>query len=357
VDVSSFERPHDTDVLPVIDAVLWQRDYVASTGADVAAQILEAVRADLAAGGVLADLSPQSVRFGDLVGLRYMAAVHRLALGREAPAVALHLPTLGGTPPREADRADFADAVVSSLAAHPDVLAQSLAQTPQTNEVGRAALLRCALSRLPIGLPVRLREIGCSAGLNLRADRLPGVIELEAGPLPEIQDRIGCDLDPVDPTTTEGRVHLTSYIWVDQVARFERLRNALEVAASCPAEIVRLDAASFVESLHLVDGTTTVLWHSAMWPYVTSDQRARILAGLERLGAGARERRQLAHVSWEWCGEPVDPRSSFELVMRTWRGTDDDGRAYLLARGGGHGNEPFLVDGAPVALSAEPLPA
>jgi len=355
--VSEFVRPSDNAIVPAVDAVAWQRDYVGEAGAVVAAQILDAVLVDLVAEGPLSGTVPAEVRFGDLVPLRIMAAVHRLAITRMAPSVALHLPTLGGTPPSIGQRADFVTAVVDSLVANPDVLRASLAQTPQTNEVGRSALLRCALSRLDARQGVRLREIGCSAGLNLRADHLPGVAAIEAGPLPNVIDRVGCDLNPVDPTTTEGRVHLTSYIWVDDLPRYERLRHALDIAAAFPADVVQQDAASFVESMSLLDGATTVLWHSAMWPYLTDEQRQRILAGLHELGGGATATRSLAHVSWEWTGHPVDPRISFELVLRRWRAGADDGRAFVLARGGGHGNEPFLVPGAPVLLESEPLPA
>jgi hypothetical protein len=353
--VVEFERPSDTDIVSAIEAVTWQRDYVRGGGSIVAALILDAVLADLIESGPLATMIPVRVRFGDLPGLRIMAAVHRLALTREAPKVALHLPTLGGTAPRREDESAFAAAVVESLVSHPPVLQASLEQTPQTNEVGRSALLRCALSRLQQDRPVRLREIGCSAGLNLRADQLPGVAALEAGALPPVVDRIGCDLDPVDPTTTEGRIHLSSYVWVDDVERFERLRRALAVAQRIPAVVVRQDAASYVESLTLSDETTTVLWHSAMWPYLVEDQRARILAGIADLGGSASDARSLVHVSWEWSRQAVDPHTSFELAIRSWRGAKDDGRAFILARGGGHGKDPFLVDGAPVELSVEPL--
>ena len=48
----------------------------------------------------------------------------------------------------------------------------ALDQPPQTNEVGRSAALLGGLLVLVdrFQLPVRLFEIGCSAGLNLRAD-------------------------------------------------------------------------------------------------------------------------------------------------------------------------------------------
>jgi hypothetical protein len=35
-------------------------------------------------------------------------------------------------------------------------------------------------------------------------------------------EREGCDLEPVDPTTDEGRLTLLSYVWPDQAARLAR---------------------------------------------------------------------------------------------------------------------------------------
>ncbi len=36
-----------------------------------------------------------------------------------------------------------------------------------------------------------------------------------------------------------------------------------------------------------MDGTTTVLWHSAMWVYLSAATQRRILAGIDRAGGGA----------------------------------------------------------------------
>jgi hypothetical protein len=354
--VESLFRPDDDVIVTGRDALAWQRDYVQGAGSPVAALILSSVIEDLDGDSRLAAAIPGQVRFGDLIGLRVMAAVHRLALERRAPSIALHLPTLGGHAPDEVDRAQFSMDVVDVLHRHPDVLARSLARTPQTNETGRAALLRCALSHADRRMPVRLREIGCSAGLNLRADHLAGYPGLEVGPQPPVLDRIGCDLHPVDPTTTEGRVHLTSYVWVDDVARYEKLRVALDVAGRVPATVVQQEAADFVESLSLAPGTTTVIWHSAMWLYLPSRTRHRVLASISSLGAQAASDQRLMHASWEWAREPSDRQAPFELVMRTWAAASDDGRPRLLATGSGHGTLLRPAAGGGTHLDVEPLP-
>jgi len=270
------KRPTDDQDVPALDALQWQIEYVTSASSPVAALVLAAVRDDLGQGGTLATVLPRDVRFGDLIGLRVMAAVHRLALERRAPHVAMHLPTLGGTPPLTAmAQESFRQAVVDSLAQNQEVLRASLARIPQTNETGRAALLRCALSRMDLSMPVRLREVGASAGLNLRADHLPGNANLEAGPLPVIVERRGCDLNPVDPMRQDGRLTLSSYVWVDDVERFDRLSRALAVAARVPATVDVCEAGDFVEAVDTREGHTTVLWHSAMWLYLTSQSRSR----------------------------------------------------------------------------------
>ena len=53
----------------------------------------------------------------------------------------------------------------------PDILGY-LSRPPETNEVGRAAALASGMAFIAqeAGLPLSLREIGASAGLNLRLD-------------------------------------------------------------------------------------------------------------------------------------------------------------------------------------------
>ena len=338
------DRPADDDVVATTDALAWQAHYCRTAGSPVAAAILDAVRRDVGAGGPLADELPGTVRFGDLIGLRVMAAVHRLALQRRAPRVALCLPTVGGTAPAAGSTAaqQFEADVVEALVTNDGLLAAMLAWTPQTNETGRAALLRLALSWLGPALPVRLREIGASAGLNLRADALPGHPELEFGPLPSIIERRGCDLHPVDPTSADGRTLLSSYIWVDDVERFARLGRALTVAREVPAVVVQQDAGEFVESLDLVPGTLTVLWHSAMWVYLPPETKSRVLAGIDAVAAGATATQPFAHVAWEWSEARAQAQSTmpFELTVRLWSGRPEDGRREILAVGMSHG-EPF----------------
>lgn len=110
---------------------------------------------------------------GFILGM--LGTVHRLVLEGRAPDLAAHYPTAGGTD----DPLDAWPAFRDVLAEHAAEIRAGLLDPPQTNEVGRAAplvggLLTIADACRPAGAPappIRLLEIGASAGLNLRADR------------------------------------------------------------------------------------------------------------------------------------------------------------------------------------------
>lgn len=95
-------------------------------------------------------------------------------------------------------------------------------------------------------------------------------------------------MHPVDPTTAEGRLTLTSYVWGDQVERLQRLqwlRGALDVAQRVPASMERLGALDFL-TRELADpaaGVTTVVWHSVVMQYVDPVERAALDAVVFRV--------------------------------------------------------------------------
>jgi hypothetical protein len=101
------------------------------------------------------------------LALRLMGAVHRLVLRGDAPELAAHYPSAGGRPhdPWPAFRA-----VLERHAAE----LRTLVENPvQTNEPGRCAALLGGFLEVArqTGPPLRLLEVGASAGLNLRFDR------------------------------------------------------------------------------------------------------------------------------------------------------------------------------------------
>jgi hypothetical protein len=272
-----------------------------------------------------------------------MGGVHRLVLQGRAPALAAYYPSVGGDGDADAAWPAFRDVLV----AHRDELRSLLDQAPQTNEVGRAAALVGGLQHIVAwrDAPVRLVEMGASGGLNLRADRFrvdlgggkgvgpvdsPVVLRTAwAGATPpldrrvDVVDRRGGDTAPVDPTTAEGRLRLTSYVWPDQHERLARLRGALAIAEEVPAVVETEAAAPFVRGLELVDGTTTVLWHSVMWQYLAAEEQAEVTATIEDLGAGAGERAGFAHLFLEPRRRSPEGRHEFLVVLRTWPGGEE----------------------------------
>lgn len=280
-------------------------------------------------GPILTLLEPYAdARIGDMVPLRFFAALHRLVLERQAPELALFYASVGGTPPvTPAARAACRAALLGTVAGHPEELARGLQWFPQTNEVGRTAALVAVLREVGSawGLPVRLHEIGASAGLALRADVLVerGVTPAERadfGPVPAIVERAGCDMSPLDPTTPEGRTALTSFVWPDHVHRFERLRGALAVADEVPAAVEAADALAYVRSLRLTPGTTLVVWHSAMWLYLPVEDRRAIEATLAELGTTATPASPLVHIALEPTSEASGEQHVFYLSVASWPG-------------------------------------
>jgi hypothetical protein len=306
------------------------------------AGLCRAASLDLATRSLLTRLlAPwDDARAGDMVPLRVLAAAHRLVLERGAPALALWFPSVGGTTPSDgASRSDCYTAWVEVLAANVDRLPALLAAPPQTNDPGRSAALAGVLHLVDDAwhLPIRLHELGTSAGLNLRADLvrvrwLGGAVGPPDSPLalddawrgeplppaahPRVVERVGSDLEPVDVATTEGRLHLTSFVWPDQEERFERLRDAYELAERTPVELRRADLLDHLRSLRPVAGSALVVWHSSTWMYLADAQRAAAHAAFERLGALATVEAPVVHAAREYVGDRLG--SSFAVVTRWW---------------------------------------
>lgn len=339
--------------MDIVEAFRGQAAACERLGSVMYADLLDRVAGDLAAGGPAADVlrGHEDDPGPSGLALRLAGSVHRLVLERRAGALATYYPTVGGTWDPEGGWAAFRALLVEA----PDAVREWLDRPPQTNEVGRATGLMGGLLELRRlqDLPVRLFEIGSSAGLNLLADRFryvshgrsvgpagsPVVLDPAwTGRVPEVEppvvlDRVGSDVMPVDARTTQGRLVLTAYIWPDQTARFERLRGALDLALDTAYDVRTQGAGDFVESLSLQDGATTVLWHSVMWQYLPTQEQVRVTAALTRLGAGATETRPLAHLRLEPMRRSATSGHEFLLALTRW----PTGEQRILARSRAHG--------------------
>ncbi|HEX3908844.1 MAG TPA: DUF2332 domain-containing protein [Mycobacteriales bacterium] len=319
-----------------------QADDCRELGSPLYAGLLDHIAADLEGGGVSSDLLAEhpADRGDGLLPLRLMGGVHALVLSRQAPELALFYPSVGGTADPGAD-ADLAwPALRDLLAGQADTIRPWLDRAPQTNEVGRGAALVGAMCQLAAvdDLPIRLFEVGASAGLNLRADRFhitgagasygdPAspvrLLEAWRGVRPpdvplRVVERSGGDLAPIDPATTEGRLTLTAYVWADQVARIERLRGALAIAAAVPAQVRAENAIATVSRLTPTHGTWTLLWHSIFRQYLSQAERDALSTAIAAVGAAATPAARFAHVFLE----PASPADGgfAEVIVTTWPG-------------------------------------
>lgn len=294
---------------------------------------------DLQAGGLVARVLDGFLddQLKSALALRLLGGVHAIVLSGRAPALAAFYPSAGGTPERRRGSPRAWAAFQEVLADFCGEVRSWLDHPPQTNEVGRAAALIGGLRHITAEapLPVRLVEIGASAGLNLRADRfcVPGragsygdrgspVVLTDGwlGDAPpdsqiEVVERIGGDLAPIDPLSDDGRLKLTAYIWPDQAERIARLRGALTIAAQVPAELRSEPAIVTVASTALAQGSWTVLWHSIFRQYLDETQRAELAARVAGLGAAATAQARLAYLYLE-----PSRAGGCRVTLTTWPG-------------------------------------
>jgi hypothetical protein len=275
-----------------------QADSCARGGSPFYSSLLEAAAADLEASGPVWDVlvGYETEHEWAALALRLMSAVHRLVLNETLPELAPHYPSVGGDGDAKAAWSTFRQA----LSDHRVEIGRLVSHGCQTNEVGRCAALLGGFLEVAhrTGLPLRILEIGASAGLNLRWDcyryestrgewgdvnspvrfdhsfDVPPLLNRSA----EVIERKGCDLNPVDPTTEQGALTLRSFIWADQLGRMSLLDGAIKVAQEVPADVERLDAGSFLER-ELAEprpGMATVVYHSVVMQYIDTDGRGRI---------------------------------------------------------------------------------
>jgi hypothetical protein len=247
--------------------------------------------------------------FEDAYVLRFFAGIHKLVLGGSAPSLAAHFPSMGG----DGDARAAMAVIIELLEESPEAIRDALGIPPQTNEVGRSPALASGLLEISghTRMPIHLREIGSSGGLNLRLDSYwyeqdgegwgaqesPLRFEnLWEGGTPtfsqgaEIVDRRGCDRHPIDATSPSGALTLLSYVWPEPQERFVRIHHAIEIARRTPVDIDEADAATWVphELSERSEGTVLVIMHSVVWQYLELETAAAITEAMLEAGAKAR---------------------------------------------------------------------
>jgi hypothetical protein len=343
--VSDDARANLTDLFRVQELIC--RGLGSPLWADMCTRLADDVERGGSTWTALADHAHMTLE--SVLPLRILGGLHRMALAGDAPELARHLPSTGGDGDAEAIQRE----VLRLVAARPPAMLDAITRPPQTNEVGRSTALVCGFLVIAdeTRLPLRVLEIGSSAGLNLRFDHfryeqggagfgpVDSPVRFEGywasgeppwgAPL-TVASRQGCDLDPIDSSTPEGRLTLLSYVWPDQAERFARLAAAIDIAASVPATVEQVDAVSWLTE-HLaepVPDVATVVFHSNMWQYLGEDTQQRIRGLLAAAGVRASARAPLA---WLRLENEKDGAIA-HLIVTTW----PDGEERILAEGSFH---------------------
>ena len=284
----------------------WQARGCQALGSPFYAALLDAAADDLEHGGPVWDLLNgfEGESAWAAIALRFMGPVHRLVLDETLPELARHYPSTGGDGDARAAWPLFRQA----LADHRPTIRALVERGCQTNEVGRSAALLGGFLEVAhrTHLPLRILEVGSSAGLNLLWDRYryesaQGAWGEQSSPVrfthsfdvpppmnrtADVVERKGCDLNPIDPASDEGALSLRSFVWADQLARLALLDGAIEVARAMPLEVEECNAADFLERELAASrpGLATVVFHSVFIQYVDEPTRERMRAALDRPG-------------------------------------------------------------------------
>ena len=318
---------------------LFHADWAHRLGSPLYAHLLARSVEEYERGGPIRDLiDSQGITASKALPLQMMGEVHRLVLEGRAPALARYYPSAGGLVDLDLAWQAFRETV----ATHRQELEGLIPNPVQTNDAGRSGSLLGGflLVASHTGLPLRLLEVGASAGLNLCWDRyryewpggrwgdlaspllIPDVFA-EGSPPPHgavtVAARAGCDTDPVDARSPEGRLTLLSYTWPDHVDRIRRLETALEIARTVPYQVERASAAEWLELqlAQVVTEVATVVYHSVVWPYLADDERQRITAAIKNAGERATAAAPLAWLRMEPGAQEAD------LTLRIYPGFED----------------------------------
>jgi len=297
--------------------------------------------AELRPGAPLADIigpwpgDPLS----DILPLRVTGALHALVLAGLAPELATAYP-----PQNLPDEKSLNALLLNALRQHRDFIVQFIESPPQTNEVGRSAVLLGGFLEIAAATqkPLRLLEIGASAGLNLLWDRfhyrlgdatwgdpaspvhLAPTWDGNAPPLSApitIATRDGCDLNPIDVTDDAQALRLRAYVWADQTDRLARLDGAIALARRHHPKVEQSNATTFLRS-HLaepVPNQATTVYHSIMWNYVTAADQVAITDVIHDAATRATPASPLAWLRFEIVSKDQYP----ELHLTLWPGAEN----------------------------------
>lgn len=285
------------------------------------------------------------------VGLRLAGAAHYRALCADAPAIAAHFPSTGG----DGDAIAAWRALASDVAEN-DAIYDGLMERPvQTNEVARALPVLAGMLTISheTRMPLRIFEVGSSAGLLLNFDRYrytgaswawgdpdarlkienatregaPQHLDADL----DVAERRGCDLHPLNAADTFDANTLLGFVWPDQRERFDRLRAALEVAREHPPRIERGDAPEWIERVaQPVAGAVTVVLHTVMTEHLTAAQRDALRSSIAAIAE-----RASVEAPFAWARMEPGEGGGYETSVTIWPAREE----IFLARSDGHAQQ------------------
>jgi hypothetical protein len=337
----------------VVAAFDFQVGWCRKGGAPFTADILELSRDNIACGGSLARfvLPWNGNLMADALSLRVAGALHFLVRTDRAPNLAQYYPPHGRT---EFHREAVAREIEAAVAANLEVVRDTISRPPQTNEVGRSAVLMPGYAEVArrTGLPLRVLELGASAGLNMQwnryayrygdrfvgAQNAPLTVAAEwRGPwsgvteLPRVVERRGCDRSPIDLAQPYAAERLISYVWPEQAERLARVEGAIALARIEKPQLDREDAGVWLDKqlASPAPRVATVVAHTIVWQYFSKETAARAKAAIYAAGERATSDAPFAWLSLEQYAPDKAP----ELRLTLWPG----GERELLALAHPHG--------------------
>ena len=285
---------------------------------------------------------------GAAVSLRFLGAMHDLALSGDDLALSATFPPIG-------DAEAAWEAARAAIGRDPARFAAFMAHEPQTNEVRRSACLLPGFLTIAAetGLPLACLELGASAGLNQLWNRYAydygevgrwgdpaSPLRLDSAwsgpPAPwstpiQVASTSACDRKPIELADPLQRRRLKAYLWPDQTERIVRFDAAVGMALEAGTPVETADAAEWTLARAAPrQGVATVVFHSIFWQYLPAETKASLRAALETHGASATRAAPLAWLRME----PVEDQTfPIELRLTLWPGGEDRKLANVHAHG------------------------
>ena len=215
--------------------------------------------------------------------------------------------------------------VMVALHDEPHLVRDELWRSTQTNEPGRSAVLQAVVTDVVRGdETMNVLEVGASAGINLRFDQFPVRTRDDENPLtlvcddrseidrsrvlPQVNQRVGIDLNPLSLANEEDRLWLKACLWAEERRRHERFDAIVAAYEHWPSATIlrgsvrdRLDDAL----ARCETGDTTIIVNTWTAAYFTQDDRVWYFDEVVR-------RSRHNNVAW----------ISIESPMVTWPGVD-----------------------------------